>query len=105
MQTREFQMSGSKSNLVELSRGELIYIKDVLMAIKDNTPVEEMTEELEEALEIIDLRFVFTRSKAKINKNSKTTYADICEGRGRGPFKGVTWLYADKRIPDEWLQE
>jgi hypothetical protein len=54
MQTREFQMSGSKSNLVELSRGELIYIKDVLMAIKDNTPVEEMTEELEEALEIID---------------------------------------------------
>lgn len=54
MQTREFQMSGSKSNLVELSRGELIYIKDVLLAIKDNTPVEEMTEELEEALEIID---------------------------------------------------
>jgi predicted nuclease of restriction endonuclease-like RecB superfamily len=53
----------------------------------------------------LDLRFVFTRSKAKINKNSKTTYADICEGRGRGPFKGVTWLYADKRIPDEWLQE
>lgn len=47
-------MNGSKSNLVELSRGELIYIKDVLLAIKDNTPVEEMTEELEEALEIID---------------------------------------------------
>lgn len=53
----------------------------------------------------LDIRFVFTRSKAKINKNSKTTYADICEGRGRGPFKGVTWTYADKRIPDEWLEE
>lgn len=53
----------------------------------------------------LDLRFVFTRSKAKINKNSKTTYADICEGRGRGPFKGVTWKYADKRIPDEWINE
>lgn len=53
----------------------------------------------------LDLRFVFTRSKAKINKKSKTTYADICEGRGRGPFKGVTWKYADKRIPDEWLNE
>ena len=53
----------------------------------------------------LDIRFVFTRSKAKINKNSKTTYADICEGRGRGPFKGVRWKYADKRIPDEWLSE
>lgn len=54
MQTKEFQMSGSKSNLIELSRGELVFLKDVLLAIKDNTPVEEMTEELDEALEIID---------------------------------------------------
>lgn len=54
MQTKEFLMSGSTSNLIELSLGELIFIKDVLLAIKDNTPVEEMTEELEEALEIID---------------------------------------------------
>lgn len=54
MQTREFQMSGSTSNLIELSRGELVFLKDVLLAIKDNTPVEEMTIELEEALEIID---------------------------------------------------
>ena len=53
----------------------------------------------------LDIRFVFTRSKAKLSKKSKTTYADICEGRGRGPFKGLTWQYADKVIPDEWLAE
>lgn len=53
----------------------------------------------------LDIRFVFTNSKAKISKNSTTTYADICEGRGRGPFKGVTWKYADKKIPIEWLKE
>lgn len=53
----------------------------------------------------LDIRFVFTRSKAKISKNSPTTYADICEGKGRGPYKGVTWAYNDKVIPDEWLEE
>jgi len=53
----------------------------------------------------LDIRFVFTRSKTKISKNSKTTYADICEGRARKPFKGVIWKYADKTIPEEWLQE
>lgn len=53
----------------------------------------------------LDIRFVFTRSKAKIRKGSKTSYADICEGRGRGPFKGLTWKYADKKIPQEWLDE
>lgn len=53
----------------------------------------------------LDIRFVFTNSKAKISKNSTTTYADICEGRGRGEFKGVTWKYADKRIPIEWTKE
>lgn len=53
----------------------------------------------------LDIRFVFTRSKAKISKVSTTTYADICEGKGRGPFKGATWKYADKVIPNEWLEE
>lgn len=52
-----------------------------------------------------DIRFVFTRSKQRIRKGSKTTYADICEGRGRPPFKGIKWKYADKRIPQEWLSE
>lgn len=45
----------------------------------------------------LDLRFIFTNSKAKIAKNSKTTYAMWC---GKNGFK-----YADKLIPEEWLQE
>jgi len=53
----------------------------------------------------LDIRFVFDRSKSKISKGSKTTYADICEGLGRGKFKGVQWLYADKKIPIEWINE
>lgn len=43
----------------------------------------------------IDLRFVFSRPKAPINKGSKTTYADWCEKNG--------FLYADKTIPEDWL--
>ena len=39
----------------------------------------------------LDIRFVFSNARAKIRKGSKTTYADICEGRGTGMFKGVTW--------------
>jgi len=53
----------------------------------------------------LDIRFVFTNAKNKIRKGSKTTYADICEGRGRGEFKGITWKYASKKIPKEWLEE
>ena len=45
----------------------------------------------------LDIRFVFTNSKAKINKGSKTSYADWCMRHG--------FLYADKVIPDEWLKE
>ena len=45
----------------------------------------------------LDIRFVFTNSKNKINKKSKTTYADWCDKNG---FK-----YADKVIPDEWFTE
>lgn len=45
----------------------------------------------------LDIRFVFSRSKAPLYKGSKTTYADWCEKHG--------FLYADKRIPDEWLNE
>lgn len=53
----------------------------------------------------LDIRFVFSNSKNRIRKGSKTTYADICEGKGRGYFKGVTWKYADKRIPKDWYEE
>ncbi len=53
----------------------------------------------------LDIRFVFTRSKSKISKTSKTTYGDICNGLGRGRFKGILWLYADKTIPLNWMEE
>ena len=45
----------------------------------------------------LDIRFVFSRSKERISKKSKTTYADWCEKHG---FK-----YADEDIPNSWLTE
>ena len=53
----------------------------------------------------LDVRFVFTRAKNRISKRSNTTYADICEGNGRPPFKGIKWRYAERTIPVEWLYE
>lgn len=53
----------------------------------------------------IDIRFVFSNSKNKISKNSSVTYADICNGLGRGEYKGVVWKFADKKIPEEWINE
>ena len=53
----------------------------------------------------LDIRFVFTRSSAPTSKGARQTYADICEGRGRGIFKGLSWPYANKKIPLEWLNE
>ena len=44
-----------------------------------------------------DIRFVFDRSKARISKVSKTTYAAWCEKNG--------FLYADKLIPEAWFNE
>jgi hypothetical protein len=45
----------------------------------------------------LDIRFVFANSKAKLYKGAKSSYGDWCKKNG---FK-----YADKVIPDEWLQE
>lgn len=45
----------------------------------------------------IDIRFVFSYSKSKISKGSKTTYAMWCQKHG--------FLYADKLIPKAWTQE
>lgn len=45
----------------------------------------------------LDIRFVFSNPKARISKQSTTTYAAWCEKRG---FK-----YAKETIPDEWLAE
>lgn len=45
----------------------------------------------------LDIRFVFSNSRAKIRKGSKTSYGDWCSKNG--------FLYADKLIPEEWLCE
>jgi hypothetical protein len=45
----------------------------------------------------LDIRFVFSNSKAKLHKGAKSTYADWCIKHG--------FLYADKTIPEEWLSE
>lgn len=45
----------------------------------------------------IDIRFVFSNSKARISKLSQTTYGDWCNKHG---FK-----FADKHIPNSWLNE
>ena len=44
-----------------------------------------------------DIRFVFSNSRGKIRKGSKTTYGMWCEKNG--------FLYADKLIPKKWLDE
>ena len=45
----------------------------------------------------LDIRFVFMNSAAKLNKGSKTTYADWCDKQG--------FVYADKLIPELWIKE
>ena len=45
----------------------------------------------------LDIRFVFSNSKQKISKASRTTYADWCNKNG--------FQYADKEIPDSWIKE
>jgi len=45
----------------------------------------------------LDIRFVFSNSKTKINKRSPTSYGDWADKNG--------FPYADKVIPDAWLRE
>ena len=45
----------------------------------------------------LDIRFVFSNSKQKLNKGSYTTYAQWCVKNG--------FMYADKMIPDDWIKE
>lgn len=45
----------------------------------------------------LDIRFVFTNSRTKLYKGSKTTYGMWCDKHG---FK-----YADRVIPNAWLKE
>jgi hypothetical protein len=44
-----------------------------------------------------DIRFVFSNSRAKLNKGAKSSYGDWCDKHG--------FLYADKLIPQDWLEE
>ena len=45
----------------------------------------------------LDIRFVFSNSNARISKASKTTYAMWCRKNG--------YKFADKTIPEEWINE
>jgi hypothetical protein len=45
----------------------------------------------------LDIRFVFSNSKSKIGKGSKTSCADWCIKNG--------FMYADKLIPEQWIEE
>lgn len=45
----------------------------------------------------LDVRFVFSNSKTKLYKGSKTTYADWCTKNN--------FQYADKWIPESWWKE
>lgn len=45
----------------------------------------------------LDIRFVFSNSKQRLTKASRTTYAQWCVKNG--------FLYADKEIPVDWIKE
>jgi hypothetical protein len=45
----------------------------------------------------LDIRFVFSNSSQKLNKGSRTTYAQWCVKNG--------FMYADKTIPTSWIHE
>ena len=45
----------------------------------------------------LDVRFVFSNSRTKLSKRSKTTYGEWCDKHG--------FQYADQMIPLEWTKE
>jgi len=45
----------------------------------------------------LDIRFVFSNSRAKLYKGAKSSYGEWCDSHG--------FLYSDKVIPDEWMDE
>ncbi len=45
----------------------------------------------------LDVRFVFSNSKAKLRKGAKSSYGEWCTRFG--------FQYADKTIPEQWLNE
>lgn len=45
----------------------------------------------------LDIRFVFMNANNKLNKRSKTTYADWAEKNG--------FQWAERRVPRDWIEE
>lgn len=45
----------------------------------------------------LDIRFVFSNSRAKLYKGAKGSYADWCDNQG--------FLYSDKVVPEDWMKE
>lgn len=45
----------------------------------------------------LDIRFVFSNSRAKLYKGAKSTYGDWCDKHG--------FLYSDKQVPQKWIDE
>jgi hypothetical protein len=45
----------------------------------------------------LDIRFVFSNSRARLYKGAKSTYGDWCTKNG--------FLYSDVSIPEDWLKE
>jgi len=52
---------------------------------------------IKEQYPLLDIRFVFSNSNARLNRSSKTTYGLWCDRYG---FK-----YSDVIIPTEWIKE
>lgn len=83
--TPDFWLKGPKGTIIIESKGRFVVAdRQKHLWIKDQH-------------QELDIRFVFTNSRQKISKGSKTSYADWCDKNG---FK-----YADKLIPLEWAQE
>lgn len=74
--------------------GEKMYIESKGRWVLDDRKKHEL---IKKQYPTIDIRFIFSNPNAKINKKSKTTYADICNKFG--------WKFAKKVIPKEWLDE
>lgn len=53
--------------------------------------------EVQKAYPDLDIRFVFDNSKTRLSKASKTTYGQWCDKHN--------FMYADKFIPESWLEE
>lgn len=74
--------------------GEKMYIESKGRWVLDDRKKHEL---IKKQYPTIDIRFIFSNPNAKINKKSKTTYADVCYKFG--------WKFAKKVIPQEWLDE